>query len=99
MNYKSDGFTDTSIITHFLANKKTTSEEVVFSGGDGEDRTLDLLNAIQALSRYTQKRTPYGVLKAVKNYCYQAMIFDTISILSTEKIFFLAYKLHTTLYS
>ena len=26
-------------------------------GGDGEDRTLDLLNAIQALSRYTQKRT------------------------------------------
>ena len=28
-----------------------------FFGGDGEDRTLDLLNAIQALSRYTQKRT------------------------------------------
>ena len=27
-------------------------------GGDGEDRTLDLLNAIQALSRYKQKRTP-----------------------------------------
>jgi len=27
-------------------------------GGDKRDRTADLLNAIQALSRYTQKRTP-----------------------------------------
>ncbi len=31
----------------------------VCCGGDGEDRTLDLLNAIQALSRHTQKRTPF----------------------------------------
>ena len=30
----------------------------VCCGGDGEDRTLDLLNAIQALSRYTHKGTP-----------------------------------------
>jgi len=30
----------------------------VCCGGDGEDRTLDLPNAIQALSRCTQKRTP-----------------------------------------
>ena len=47
--------------TRRKANKteKTTSFEVVFSGGDGEDRTLDLLNAIQALSQYTQKHTPY----------------------------------------
>ena len=42
--------------------EKTTSKEVVFFGGDGEDRTLDLLNAIQALSQYTQKRTPTQII-------------------------------------
>ena len=38
-------------------NKKIQVKRLGFHGGDGEDRTLDLLNAIQALSQYTQKRT------------------------------------------
>ena len=37
--------------------KKTTLSDGLF-GGDGGDRTHDLLNAIQALSRDTQNYTP-----------------------------------------
>jgi len=41
--------------THLKVGKKIITQYAV--GGDGEDRTLDLLNAIQALSRHKQKRT------------------------------------------
>ena len=33
-----------------------------FFGGDGGDRTHDLLTASQTLSRYTQKRTPLSAV-------------------------------------
>ena len=45
----------------FAMDKKISFLRTRFFGGDGEDRTLDLLNAIQALSQYKQKRTPYRV--------------------------------------
>jgi len=41
-----------------ITNKGTCRSQMPFSGGDEGDRTPYLLNAIQALSRTTRKRTP-----------------------------------------
>ena len=52
---------------NYTKRKKTENRKFsVFFGGDKRDRTADLLNAIQALSRYRQKHTPCSPLQAKK---------------------------------
>ena len=69
---------------------KTTSEEVVFSGGDGEDRTLDLLNAIQALSQLS-----YAPISNLINssHATQALLLPDYNIIFTLKLQVLILKI------
>ena len=51
---------------HKNKKRQKTESSLPFFGGDKRDRTADLLNAIQALSRYRQKHTPFSPLQAKK---------------------------------
>ena len=62
---------------------KKPSLKTWFFGGDGEDRTLDLLNAIQALSRCTQKCTPVVLLFNL-NIRLNTLIFPAHSLSSSD---------------
>ena len=44
--------------TDFFYRLNTATQVAVFFGGDKRDRTADLLNAIQALSRLVRLHTP-----------------------------------------
>ena len=60
-------------------SKRAIRQDHPAPGGDGEDRTLDLLNAIQALSQlsYAPKQ---------KCYCYVTILFSVFQVFF-KKIF------------
>ena len=56
-------------LTYKRIKDSTLKRMLSFIGGDGEDRTLDLLNAIQALSQLSYAPTSDIILSYLQYYC------------------------------